>query len=100
MNEFLAAVAKLLVGCGESASRLRHVDGDMSYGDHLAEAAEVVAGLLPKAMDRTAADKAAVLLLSVGGKVAVDGAYLDDWNAAEKQALQLLGVVPLTTAAK
>lgn len=101
MNEFLAAVARLLIECGESASRLRQVDGDLSYGDQLAEAATRVADLMPAALAaRPDVDKAAVLLLRAGSLMRGDSGFDAEWDAAEKQAMQLLGVVPLTTAAK
>lgn len=99
MQEFLAAVAKLLIECGESVAKLRDVDAECA--DALNQVARKVAELMPAALvARPDADRAAVLLLSAGSKVVSNSDYMDDWFAAEKQAMQLLGIVPLATAAR
>lgn len=99
MDELIKAVGVLLVECGDSG---RIIDAGTDYeGDPLRQKAETVAALLPRMADRQKADQAAVLLLAAGSKLRMDGSAeaTAAWDAAERQALALLGVVPLTPAA-
>lgn len=99
MDKFLAAVARLLIQAGECAAVVS--DEYEPSAVALLEAADKVAEMLPAALAaRPDVDKAAILLLRAGSLMRGDSGLDTEWDAAEKQAMQLLGVVPLTPAAK
>ena len=98
MDEFVRAVGDLLVECCDSA-RWMDIEGD-NCGRDLRTRAAAVANALPAVTGRPKADQAALLLLAAGGKLAGERSQgtIRCWLDAERQALQLLGVAPLTKA--